>query len=107
MRTITALCFAALTGFSLLLAFSLILFGMAPMVPPLDYAGFVIYGPGPGFFLLLLWWASVVAAIAVARVVRITVGPRAGNAVGLFAWASLGGLLMLELFVLADFTGLL
>jgi hypothetical protein len=107
MRTIAALSFVTLTGFSLLLVFSLILLGMAPMVPRLDYTGFVIYGPGPGFFLLLFWWAIVVVAAGVARVVHSFAGPRAGKAVELFAWTCLVGLLMLELLVLADFTGLL
>lgn len=107
MCTITARSFIALTGFSLLLVFSLILLGMAPTVPSLDYAGFLIYGPGPGFFMLLFWWAIVVAAAVVARVVGSTGRHRTARAVELFAWISLGGLLMLELFTLADFTGLL
>lgn len=99
MRILSILAFCALAAVSAALILLLVLLGMAPGARPLDYTGFLMYGPGPGFFILPIWLFLAV----VARVVAVALG----RAVEWAAWGALGLLLALQGLMLADFRGLI
>lgn len=99
MRVLSILAFCALAALSAALTLLLVLLGMAPGVPPLDYTGLFMYGPGPGFFLLPIWLGAAILA----RVAAVAVGRPAKLA----AWGALGLLLGLQGLMIADFRGVI
>jgi len=107
MRILSALAFCTLAALSMPLMLYLLLLGMAPMVPPLDYTGIFLYGPLPGFFIMPLLLIGAVLVRVVAAVLR-RMGERGrGGPVELAAWVVLGLLLAIQGAMLADFQGLI
>ncbi|MBW4564357.1 MAG: hypothetical protein KME32_25085 [Mojavia pulchra JT2-VF2] len=99
----TLLLFFILAAISGILILYLILLGMAPGVKPLDWTGFFLYGPGPGFFLLFGWLLLASILQIWAWVVRKSQHGRARKLCNLISWIVLGLLLILEVVMIADF----
>lgn len=87
---------------SLLILF-LILLGMAPGVKPLDFTGFLLYGPGPGF----LWLLGLLLLASVLQICSLALGFRQQRHLSQLSnrlsWIGLILLLILEAVMIADF----
>jgi hypothetical protein len=87
---------------SLLMLF-LILLGMAPGVKPLDFTGFLLYGPGPGF----LWLLGLLLLASVLQICSLALGFRRqrhpSQLSNRLSWIGLILLLILEAVMIADF----
>lgn len=88
-----------------LLILALILLGMAPGVKPLDFTGFLLYGPGPGFFWLLglLFLASVLEICSL--ILKIRRRRHLSKVCNQLSWINLLLLLILEIVMIVDFRG--
>lgn len=107
-RILSILGFLACAVFSLVLGFYLFILGMAPGLSPLSLpiAGVFLYGPGPGFLLLLLWWCVAVIVFGAALLANRFGRPHFRRRGIIFACITLAGLLVLQLVMIADFQGI-
>lgn len=103
MNLFTFILFFILAVISGVIILYLIILGIAPGVKPLDYTGFFLYEPGPGFLLLVGWLflASILQIYAWAiKKLRQGSKSRLWNRI---SWAGLVLLLTLEAIMIADF----
>lgn len=103
MNLFTLLLFMILAAISGVIILYLIILGMAPGVKPLEFTGFFLYGPGPGFFLLigLLIFAIVIQIFA--WVLRNSRQISKSILCNRISWVALILLLILEAVMIADF----
>jgi hypothetical protein len=95
---------AAISGVTILY---LIILGMAPGVKPLEFTGFFLYGPGPGFFLLIGWLVFALILRIFAWVLKNNRQSRKSLLLARISWAVLLLLLFIEAVMVADFWELL
>jgi hypothetical protein len=103
MNLFTLIFFFPLVGISTVFMLYLIILGMAPGVKPLEFTGFFLYGPGPGFFLLIAWLILALLLQIFAWVLRNSQQTSASVLVNRISWITLLLLLILEAVMLADF----
>lgn len=104
MNWLTLVLFFLLATINSILMLYLILLGMAPGVSPLTFTGIFLYGPGPGFFILVAWLLVACVLQGVAWLLRL--GRRRDRSSlrwNQAAWIALVLLLCLELVMLLDF----
>lgn len=106
MNLFTLVLFVLIAGISAVITLYLILLGMAPGVKPLGFTGFFLYGPGPGFFLLIAWLILALMLQIFAWVLRNSQKTSASILVNRISWLTLLLLLILEAVMLADFHGI-
>ncbi len=103
MDLFTLILFLLLVSIGTVMTLYLIILGMAPGVKPLDFTGFFLYAPGPGFFLLIAWLIFALILQIFAWVLRNTQQTSSGILANRISWIALLLLLILETVMIADF----
>lgn len=102
-KLLTPALFSLLSVIGGIIICYLVLLGMAPGVKSLKFTGVFLYGPGLGFFWLIIWLFLAIALQIYARLLKNMLQQVLWKQI---SWAILILLLIIEGLMVAEFEGL-